>query len=632
MTFFHILFKVQSNYMKICVTIALLCFTNIHFGQKIVKQDSSKMIPLKAIKYYNDDYTTFHSVENTIEKNHRLIPTTRTNQEFYLLGNLGTELLPIAYQNNFYKKINNGRNLLDPYFYTNDNIPNFLTNKPISELNFTFFGNGAEIFSGFLTQNMSKNINLGIGIKRANNKGYFQYNQTLHNNFYVTLTHQIPRLRTSLQFLYNDASIRENGGNAFGIYDSVGYRDYEFAITQLTNAINKFVNYNLSLKNRYLILKDYTYKKTTDSLLNKPIKSPLYIDNEFSIAKDKNTFSDVLNSDNKNYYVKLFNDTPSQNIVSLYNNNSILNIFSLNSDVKNIGRVRGYNQILLNDIDRSGDLNNISSNSKNLIIAFGGDLDVNLPLKFVLKNSIYKPISGYTKNDFLISSQLFNTTKNFQSSFKVSYTSQLPGYFYSNMMTSWSQSNHNLDNQKTIELGATLHSNTYKFGLEVKNYNIINFLYLDAANQFRQDINNSILQVNLHKELSYKSLYAKTMLIYENSYYSKLWMKQTLAIKNKAFKDNLNYFIGVDITLNNQQNLLNYNPFLMQYTDVLQPKTVKLYPIVDFFVTLKINSVLLSFIYSNALSSSLKSGTYYAQYYPITPQTFNLKLNWRFLD
>lgn len=613
------------NYWKLLI---FLFITNTIFSQKFVKQDSSKLIVHKAVKYFNSDLNTFFPVNNKLEENHYIYPLQGTYSESYVLGNIGSELFPIAYQHVFYETINSGRNLLNPYFYSKDNIPFYLSNKAISELNFTLFGNGNETFSGFFTQNLNPHLQVSAGIKRSNNKGFFQYNQTLHNNFYFSLVHQNKRMRSNLTFTYNDANIRENGGNTFGIYDSVGYKEFAFSPTNLTSAINKFVNYELSLSNRLLIVKDYTKDSVLDSIFNKPIKSPFYIENEISYSKDKNSYSDTINSTNRDYYNKLFNDTPTVKINSIYSNIALQNTFSIHSDIRKIGRIKLYNKLILNNIYRSAFEDYSLNTTESIVVAFGGKMDVFLPLGIIWSNHIFKPISGYTSNDFLISSSIDKATNYFKFNFKSSYTSQLPGYFINNFETSWASINNNLINQKTIEFSGKIESEKYKLGIQIQNYNIINFLYLNQFNEFKQDIDNNILQINLQKEFNFKSLYTKTALIYQNSYYSKIWLKQTFGIKNRAFKDNLNYNIGIDITLNNNQNVLNYNPFMMQYSDVLNPKKTKLVPILDLFVSAKINSVLLSLNFSNIMSS----GTYFTYNYPIIPNTFYLRLNWRFLE
>ena len=143
------------------------------YSQSFVKKDSSEIIPFISKIFYQTDLDTSIRTPDRLFYNHRIQSVGMANNFSGLTGTLGSSLVPVLYENIFYQNIKLGRSLNDPYFYSSENIPYFALNKPISELDFTFFGNGNEEFKGFLSQNISRTLNLGIGIRRTNNKGFF---------------------------------------------------------------------------------------------------------------------------------------------------------------------------------------------------------------------------------------------------------------------------------------------------------------------------------------------------------------------------------------------------------------------------------------------------------------------------
>lgn len=624
-----------NNFPSHILILFSLTLCNIEtFAQLKLKKDSSNLVPFESSKYYSIDIDKTYSNAQSFENNHFTLPNQGTLKEGILLGTIGSQLLPIAYQNNFHKGLFSGISALEDYKYNANNIPYLIANKPVSELDFTFFGYGTECFKGLLSQNLSKRTNIGVGIKKQNNKGFYQSNPVAQNNFYFYIVNQSSRLRTNLEFYYNDATIKENGGYQTDIINLYAPSNWSFQDIKLGNAINKQKDYRMSLRNRFLISKQNEILDSVERLksLMKPISSSFFVENELSYSKEILSFRDEKAT--KAYYGNYMPIDSLTVFETYYRNNKISNQFSLNYNFfkgeKEYVRIQSYLQTEWNSIDRGA--NELTSQNDNfLTTAIGGSANFNFPLGISLNNSIYKPFSGFTKNDFYIESELSKNIFDSKILIKGSFASQRPGYFYNYMYTNNLVANYDFQNQKTLSFSGAIFSEKWKGRVEVDYFNINNFLYFDENGLPVQE-QNSIFQVKMQKELSYKSLYTNHLLIYQNSYYQKLWYKATIALKNSAFKKNLNYFIGTNITLNSNYNVFEYNPLLMQSVNLKNPTKNDFFPIIDLFATLKISSALLSFTYENLLTSLTNKGFYHATYYPISPSAFYLRLNWRFLE
>lgn len=607
--------------------------TNL-YSQLKLKKDSSNLVPFESSKYYSTAIDKPFSNSQSIENNHYINPFQGTLNESLLLGTVGSQLIPIAYRNDFRRSVFAGLSALEDYKYQASSIPYFIANKPLSELDFTFFGYGTECFKGLLSQNLSKKTTIGVGIKKQNNKGFYQSNPVAQNNIYFNIVNQSKRLRTNLEFYYNDATIKENGGYQQDIINIYTPSNWSFQEINLGNAINKQKDYKISLRNRLLIANAPEIKDSIAKLksLLKPIYSSFYVENELSYSKEILSFRDEKAT--KAYYGNYMPIDSLTVLETYYRNNKISNQFSLNYNFfkgeKEYVRIQSYLQTEWNSIDRGA--NELTSqNDKFLTTALGGSADFNFPLGISLNNSIYKPFTGYTKNDFFIESELTKNLFDTKIAFKGSFASQRPGYFYNYMYTNNLVANYDFQNQKTLGFSGAISSEKWKGRVEVQYLNISNFLFFDE-NALPVQEQNSIFQLKMEKELIYKSLYTNHLLIYQNSFYQKLWYKATFALKNSAFKKNLNYFIGTNITLNTNYNVFEYNPLLMQSVNLKNPTKNDFFPIIDLFATLKISSALLSFTYENLLTSLTNKGFYNATYYPISPSAFYLRLNWRFLE
>jgi len=617
------------NSLKKFLLFSFFIINSIHTKaqKELVKKDSASMIPFISKQFYSSDLDTILQISPKIDYNHKVSPIPKSFNENVLIGNMGSPLVPILFENKFYQKINLGRDITNNYFYSADNIPYFALNKPISELDFIFFGNGNEEFKGFLSQNLSKRVNLGIGIRRGSNKGYFSEQQNEHNNLYVYGVYQNKRWRTNLEFLFNELNLRESGGYTSDIYrENLSPSKWNSTGTILKDANNRFKNYQINWRNRWLIT---PLNNPSDSLLFIPIKSNVFIDHQLKYSSERLFYNDALDSISKVEY-GVYGLSPINVLTSKYLSTSFSSHFSLNYTDKNLS-LKAYNITELNQIFQSRVFDESFLWSKYLNMAIGGELRLNLPEKLRLEGKLYKPFSGYTQEDFLISGGIHKQQKDWNFSLQSQYSRQLPAYLYNYALNTSKDTFYDLKTQNVFENGITIVNPKLKLVMKAQYFLIENFLSFDSLNAPLQ-IQNNFYQFYFHKELKYKSLYFPTTILYQNSVFHRGMIKQMVAFKNKLFSDKNNVLVGADISLNFNFVEPKYSSYLMQPIYSSTMNNALIYPKVDLFATFKISKVHVSLIFDNFMSTYLSSGTNYMKNYPITPSVFYFRTNWVFLE
>jgi hypothetical protein len=610
----------------------LLMAHSIIVGQSFVKKDSSEMIPFHSAVYYNDNQDKSYPLEDKMDHHRRLSNPHSRFQDGVLFGSYGSHLFPFLFENRFYQNLNLGKNQIKSYSFGENNIPYYLINKPLSEIDFVFFGNGNEEFKGFLSQNLTENLNVGIGIRRSSNKGFFSNQENLHNNVYFQLTYQKNRIRSNVEFYYNDLTQHENGGMTFSIYDSLTASQWQNAVPRLTQAINRMKEFNVSWRNRILISPAIKRDTTLfDTFLLKPIKSSLYVDINSSYGSERLSYYDVLNTSNRTFYELYSTNTSVATLESKLLNYRLQNKTALTYSIPNRLSISGYSIISNNALSQRIHIDSNEKSTNDIIAGLGGTLDLTLPSNLKLNAEIYKPLIGYTNSDFLLKGELTKSIQKTEFSFLSQYTRQKPGYFNTNMYTSGFDSIYQLKTQNIFENSLSIKNQSHDVSFTAQSFLMEDFLVYDSTGQPRQ-VSNNFIQLSASKIWGFKFLYLPTSIYFQNSLFPRAFIRQTIAYRNKHFNDHLNLIIGFDILLNLQMPSMMYQPLLTE--SVYNPSTSdsRIYPNVTFFATLKIAKVHLSFIIDNFMSTYLKNGTNYNQNAPLTPSAFYLRSTWTFLE
>jgi hypothetical protein len=619
--------KLALIQQRVILSFILINLISSLSSQSFVKKDSSEMVPFLHKLYFSADFDSSVKPLDRLYFNHR-VHNVGMNQNFSgLTGTIGSSLVPVLHDNVFYQNVKLGRALNDPYFYTSKNIPYFALNKPISELDFTFFGNGNEEFNGFLSQNLSRAINLGIGIRRTNNKGFFLNQENTHNNLYAYIVHNASRLRTNLEFVFNEMNLKESGGYNPDIYQSsIAPGQWAATNPKLAIARNQLKNYQINFRYRYLLLGIDSFK---DNLLFTPKSSRLYIDHQIQKFSDRHYYSDTVNTGSRVEYGVLTSSATNQlNSLSLHS--GLQSDFRLNYQANGL-KISGYNILSDNTLEVGTKFGEYLRSYDYLNLGLGLDViyQVKSNLTFVGKG--YKSFLGYTENDFKLFSEIQATFPNIFTQSWISYNHQKPSFISSLNYTPALDTFYNLSTQKTLEAGFGFNMEKFKFSGRVQYFAIADFMTYDSVMR-PQQVQNNFIQLYLKKEWSYKWFYFPTEVFYQNSIFQRGMIRQMFAFKNKLFSEKNNVLVGAELSLNFNYNTAHYSSFFMSPVLTETMSEAAIFPKLDLFATFKISKVHFSLVMDNFLSSYLKTGINYVHNHPMTPSAFYLRMNWRFLE
>jgi hypothetical protein len=112
--------------------------------------------------------------------------------------------------------------------------------------------------------------------------------------------------------------------------------------------------------------------------------------------------------------------------------------------------------------------------------------------------------------------------------------------------------------------------------------------------------------------------------------YPMLVTKHSIYYERRVFKKVLWFSVGFDLRYRYQNNAPYYDPLLAQFYPSGQ--SLKTFPVLDFFVNLKIKTVRV-FLKVDNISSSFGTNGYYAAFqYPATDISFRAGVKWRFFE
>jgi hypothetical protein len=625
------LFNQRQKCLSIILFLIGAIYTERLQAQTFITKDSLGLIPLLIKTYHSTDINNSSIVEDKLASHHKLTSPHSKFEDGFLYGNFGSQLIPFLHINGFSKKIEIGRKDLLAYNFSEENIPYYLTNRPISEIDFTFFGNGNEEFKGYLAQNLSDKLYVGAGLRRSNNGGFFKRQENLHNSFYVHAIYQKNRLRSNLELIYNDMKRNETGGAQFNIYDSLIPSRWQNAQPNLSAAATNLKSFSIHWNNRISLISQ-TKKDTTrtDSLPMQPISSSLYLDIDTKYGSERQLYSDNSSALSRSFYGVIGKDTSIQNMQSRNLIYRLENKLSLNYNINDNFKINGYHILSQNDCYQNGGGIN-QSETNDIIAGIGGELYLRTTSNLTLKANIYKPYSGYTNRDFLVSGHLQKDFPQFSIHLGSQYTRQLPGILNNQMITNGFQRFYNLETQNTLENSFEIQSKKLGFKFKGQQFLIENFLSYDQSLNPNQ-ISNNFIQISAQKDWSLGILYAPSTLYYQNSIFARTFFKQTLAYKNSLFENHLNLIIGADLLLNLNMQDQQYHNFLSELTYNPNAANTRLFPRVDFFATLRIHRVLVSLVFDNIGGGLSQSGVNYTYNTPITPSNFLFRMSWTFSD
>ncbi|MEO8764247.1 MAG: putative porin [Ginsengibacter sp.] len=130
------------------------------------------------------------------------------------LGNNGTAAFPVLFTPVLKAGWDAGFHAYDAYIYNIENTRFFKTTKPFTQLTYLLASGKEQVINVLHTQNIKPNWNAGINYRLISAPGFFQTQNTNHNNYRFFSNYQGKRKRYAayLVLLGNKFSASENGG------------------------------------------------------------------------------------------------------------------------------------------------------------------------------------------------------------------------------------------------------------------------------------------------------------------------------------------------------------------------------------------------------------------------------------
>ena len=133
---------------------------------------------------------------------------------YVTLGNNGNAAYPVLFTPLLKAGWDAGFHAFDVYKYTIENTRFFKTTRPFTELSYFLASGKEQVVKVLQTQNIKPNWNVGIEYRLISSPGFFQTQNTNHNNYRFFSNYQGKRKRYSSYFvlLGNKLTSSENGG------------------------------------------------------------------------------------------------------------------------------------------------------------------------------------------------------------------------------------------------------------------------------------------------------------------------------------------------------------------------------------------------------------------------------------
>ena len=239
------------------------------------------------------------------------------------LGNEGTASRSLLFSPISYSGWDPGFHNLDVYNFTLPETRFYNTTRPYSEISYLMGGQSEQLIGLLHTQNLMPNWNVSVQYRLINSPGYFQNQNSNHNNYRVSSWYQSKNKRYQNFFvlLGNKLTVSENGGiKTDGNYlDSVPFKQRSTIPTELgTNQAGSrnFFNTNIITGTRYtnatyLFRQQYDLGQK-DSIVTDTTVIPLFyprvrLEHTLSYNTYNYRFQDLSESPDSSYYASRYN-------------------------------------------------------------------------------------------------------------------------------------------------------------------------------------------------------------------------------------------------------------------------------------------------------------------------------------
>jgi hypothetical protein len=524
-----------------------------------------------------------------------------------------------------------GNHTFDLYQWKPSGVRYYKTNKRYSSIDYHLSGGKEQQITFTLDQNILSNLNAGFDFNRQGSLGFLNNGKTSTTNFDFFTWYHSPngRYQAFASVIWNSIKNEVNGGlKSDSLYNANSYSNNDLAGLQisLVDAEQHVRSHEFSLKHYYDLVtrKDSSgtnfpflrlthfsdYERSSYNYNDNNSDSAFYEHNYFSSSlKDSFRYDQWVNKISLQAFCNFKNFKPVSraavevsggyqwfNLYQLYD--TTLSNYFAEAHLKTAG-IRNRSAL---DVSGRYILNGANEKDYLFRLTFRFPLPWGAAMHIGLQDASQRPELSrnfYLSDHFIwenrfdkITSQQYFIGIDFdQYHFTISGTSMVVGrYIYFDTLAEPVQS---LD---SIRLNQLFISKDFTLG----KFHLNNFVWIQETNSD---------EVRVPEFLSYHSLF------YEN----------------KLFKKKLGMQIGFDVHYTSGYFSNAYSPAASVFYTQNSVKTND-YPLMDFFVNLKIKTARIFIKFQNAGDNIIRANYFNTPAYPMPGLVFQFGLNWRFFD
>ncbi len=608
------------------------------FGKKGVLVPSTKndtwFLGHEPEKHYIIDTSIFHIEEyNVVQRN---------GIEYSNAGNTGSAAYPNVFSLNRSTGLNLGYNQFDIYRYAKDSVKYYQVVRPYAELSMMFGLKAEQMFQGIFANQHKGIIYYGVDFRRISSGGIYTNNKTNDNcfNLYGIYNSQNKHWNVQADLIFNSFKVNENGGTPISPFDSTFFQK-KLVPVSLTSAVNNYRQVDFYLKSTYNLGKKF-FNGYNDSVRTNGFMPIFKISHQLNIESNKNRFRDVKDPVPEFYQQFFLPDSVFNDLDYVKVGNAVM----LTYFARKLTSDSGYaEKNFIAEAEAGFDYykitqNRLQSNTSNLYV--GGTFRSNgaSGSKIFYRGSVRYYPYGWNQNDLLADGYAgYDLGKFGMISGNATYQLKEAPYIYETYRSHPVDWNYSLPKTKTFGVGGKYQNIPYGLTADV-NYYVVDHLpvYAGNASPYITTGAENIFVAHFANRNGFYGLHLDNDIWFTSApnegvvkrTFPMLVTKHSIYYERRLFKNALWFSIGFDLRYRYQNNAPYYDPLLATFTPVYT--TTKSFPVLDFFLNLKIRTVRV-FLKVDNISSSFGPKGYYSLYgYPASDLSFRVGIKWRFFE
>ena len=637
--------------------VLLLCSTQFTFAQdEKLEEDGTIIKKVDIPKAKIDQYKIY-----TIQKDTTIVDTSLTIQSEYKYNYLRKDLfglMPFANEGQSYtrlkyslKNINtlpsSGHEAKRFNFMTADDIRYYNVATPFTDLYFKTVMEQGQNLDAFITMNTSPQFNFSVAYKGLRSLGKYINQLSSTGNFRFTSSYATldKRYVANGHFVAQDILNGENGG----LTSDLDFESEDPAFNSRPRLEVYFKDAESLLAGKRLFL-DHSFRINKEiSSSNWNINHQINFEYESFDFSQKTLISSILNSTGNTSQLQRFGEASQKGgIINRSRYNKLYNRVGAEFENTLLGRFEFfiedfrdnnyYDKIIIADDQVIPSSINTELNRAGGKYAYAKN---NLVINGLITTSINGPASSA-----IVGSLEYQFTDDFSVEFEYKNLSKIPDHIYNLHQSSYLAYNWSNDfkNEKINSFGGTLKSPWVAISA---NYQILNdhlYFFDDLEDQFQllspKQYNEAInyLSIEASKEFKYGKFALDNTVLFQQVQQSdnilnvpEFVTRNTLYYSDHLFKKALYFQTGFTLNYFTMYYANEYNPLLGEFF-VQNQKEIGNFPMVDFFINLRIQQTRI-FVKAEHFNSSFTGNTYYsAPHYPYRDFMLRFGLVWNFFQ